>query len=191
LRKLSTLFKTQPTSAQAYKTEKASTATIFSRGKESSSKLLLSLKNLFSRTDKSSAKAAVTQEVPKDIIGPIKSETRILAKPGPDLRSRVRQVYRQLPNQTEATVSKFDSVIHKLFDGVKLSNDELTTLQALAHIKTFVEQNEEMDTSIKDQLLKDVEQLENLAKMIKKKLALGTVCNLRWCTLLRSILIQS
>lgn len=63
--RIPTLFKTQTPSTQAHKPEEASHATIFSRGKGSSSKLFLSLKNLFFRTEKVPASMAIEKAVPQ------------------------------------------------------------------------------------------------------------------------------
>ncbi len=73
MQKIPTSLKTQPTSTQAHKPEKASHGTIFSRGKGSGSKLFLSLKNIFSRTEKSKAIAGVAKAVPQATIEPIKT----------------------------------------------------------------------------------------------------------------------
>jgi hypothetical protein len=73
LNKIPTSVKIQTTSTQAHKREEARDGTIFSRGKGSGSKLFLSLKNLFSRTDKSSASSTVAKAVPQATIEPIKT----------------------------------------------------------------------------------------------------------------------
>lgn len=73
MNKIPTSVKIPTTSTQADKLQKASDGTIFSRGKGSGSKLFLSLKNLFSRTDKSSASSTVAKAVPQATIEPIKT----------------------------------------------------------------------------------------------------------------------
>ena len=165
------------------KTEKARDSAIFSRDKDSGSKLFFSLKNLFYRTEKSSANAAVTTAVPEMKTESIKSDVKKLARPEPDLRSRVRHVYRQLLNQSqslqgqqprrashEVTVSHFDTALHKLFDGKKLFDGESKKLfKELGNIKAFVEQNEEMSESNKRQLLKDLDLLIKMATNDKEK----------------------
>jgi hypothetical protein len=101
-------------------------------------------------------------------------EVEKLGRPELDLRGRVRQVYRQLPNQTEVKVSHFDTAVHKIIDGTKLYGDELTkTLKELGDIKTSVEQNKEMNDANKNQLLKDIDLLINLAANGKEKIGTG------------------
>lgn len=73
MNKIPTSFKTQAASTQAPKPEEASHTTIFSRGKGFGSKLFLSLKNIFSRTDKSSASSAVAKAVPQATVKSIKT----------------------------------------------------------------------------------------------------------------------
>lgn len=161
---------TKTTSTQAHKPEGASHATIFSRGKGSGGKLFLSLKNLFSRTEKSQAKTVVAQAVNVPTTDSIKSEVTKLDRPELDLRGRVRQVFRQLPNQSEVTVSKFDTAVYKLFEGIKLGDGESTkTFKELVDIKTLVEQNEKND-SRKSQLLKDLDLLIKLTTNDKEKI---------------------
>lgn len=69
--RIPTSLKIQTTSTQAHKPEEAGHGTIFARGKGSGSKLFLSLKNLFSRTEKSKASAEVAKAVPQATIKPI------------------------------------------------------------------------------------------------------------------------
>lgn len=172
--KILTSLKKQATSTQAHKLEEASDGTIFSGDKGSGSKLFLLLKNLFTRTDKSSASAAVTKAVPQAATRSINSEVEKLSRPELDLRGRVRQVYRQLPNQTEVKVSHFDTAVHKIIDGTKLYDGELTkTLKELGDIKTSVEQNKEMNDASKNQLLKDIDLLIKLAPNGKEKIGTG------------------
>lgn len=71
--RIPTSLKIQTTSTQAHKPEEAGHGTIFSRGKGSGSKLFLSLKNIFSRTEKSKASATVAQAVPQATIKSIKT----------------------------------------------------------------------------------------------------------------------
>jgi gas vesicle protein len=194
-------LKKQATSTQAQSTENASHGTVLERSKGSGSKLLVALKFFFSRTDKSKANAVVVNAVPQVTIKPIttpptkkvsfapdavtkavpqattssiNSEVEKLGRPEPDLRSRVRQVYRQLPNQTEVKVSHFDTAVHKIIDGAKLYDGELTkTLKELGDIKTSVEQNKEMNDASKNQLLKDIDLLIKLAANGKEKIGTG------------------
>ncbi len=173
MKRIPTSFNTQTRSTQAHKTEEASHATIFSRGKGSGSKLFLSLKNLFSRTDKSQAKTVVAQAFNVATNDSIKSEVTKLRYPEPDLRSRVRQVFRQLPNQSEVTVLSFDTAVYKLFEGIKLGEGESTKMfKELDDIKTLVEQNEKNDLR-KSQLLTDIGLLIKLATNDKEKIGTG------------------
>ena len=73
MNRILTSLKSQTTSTQAQSIEKANHGTLFARGKDSGSKLLLSLKNFFSRTEKSKANAAVAKAVPQATIEPIKT----------------------------------------------------------------------------------------------------------------------
>ncbi len=73
MNKIPTSFKLQLNSTQAQKAEEVSHVTIFSRGIDSGRKLLLSLKNLFSRNKKSTASAEVAKAVPQATIEPIKT----------------------------------------------------------------------------------------------------------------------
>lgn len=179
MKRTSTSLNTQTSSTQAHKPEKASHATIFSRGKGSGSKLFLSLKNLFSRTEKSQAKTVVAQAVKMVMTDSIKSEVTKLDRPELDLRGRVRQVFRDLPKQSEVTkqseviVSHFDTAVYKLLEGQKLGDGESTkTFKELDDIKTFVEQNEKND-SRKSQLLNDLDLLIKLATDDKEKIGTG------------------
>jgi len=71
-------------------------------------------------------------------------------------------------------VSHFDTAVHKIIDGTKLYGDELTkTLKELGDIKTSVEQNKEMNDANKNQLLKDIDLLINLAANGKEKIGTG------------------
>ena len=194
MNRISKLFTTKTTSTQANKPEGASHATIFSRGKGSGGKLFLSLKNLFSRTEKSQAKTVVAQAVNVPTTDSIKSEVTKLDRPELDLRGRVRQIFRDLPKQgevtkpsdvtkqsevtkqskvtkqSEETVSKFDTALFKLLDGIKLGDGESTeTLKELVNIKKYVEQNEKND-SRKSQLLKDLDLFIKLATNDKEKI---------------------
>ena len=173
--KILTAFKSLLSTNQVGQTEKVSHTTIFSRGENSGSKLFLSLKNIFSRTEKSQAKAVVAQAVPEATTGSIKADHKKLDHLEPDPRSRVRQVYRQLlidPSQEsqpgkvshEAIVSRFDTVISKIL-GKKITGDGEVkrTLEELNDLKTFVNQNKKMNDSSKNQLLGDLNSLINMA----------------------------
>ncbi len=203
MNRISKFLTTKSTSTQARKSEEASHATIFSRGKGSGSKSFLSLKNLFSRTEKSQAKTVVAQAVKMVTIESIKSEVTKLDRPELDLRGRVRQVFRDLPKQgevtkpsevtkqsgvtkqsevtkqskvtkqSEETVSKFDTALFKLLDGRKLGDREST--------ETFKElvdiktyvEQNEKNDSRKSQLLKDLDLFINLATNDKEKIGTG------------------
>ena len=130
---------------------------------------------------------AVTKAVPQATTSSINSEVEKLGRPEPDLRSRAQHVYRQLLNQSqsvqghqpgkaslEVTVSHFDTAVHKLFNGTKLGNGESTRmLEELVDIKKFVEQNNEMNASSKNQLLSDLDLLIKMAVNDKEKIGTG------------------
>ena len=166
---------TKTTSTQAHKPEGASHATSFSRGKGSGSKLFLSLKNLFSRTEKSSASAAVTKAVPQTTIDSIKTENKKSDSVKLTPRDRVRMEYRQLLDleaskakgqsggvdaskakgkSYEEKVSIFDSAVAKLQRGDELKDWEEKALdEVLPKLKTAVEKNGKLDESTRKELL--------------------------------------
>jgi hypothetical protein len=178
LNRIPTSFNTQTSSTQAHKPEEASHATIFSRGKGFGSKLFFSLKNLFSRTDKSSASAAVTKAVPQATIDSIKTENKKGDSVELTPRVRVRMEYRQLLDleaskakgqsggvdaskakgkSYEVKVSMFDSAVAKLQRGDELKDwDKKTLDEVLPKLKTAVEENEKLDESMRKKLLSDI-----------------------------------
>jgi hypothetical protein len=76
LQKILTSLRVGPNATQARPTEKSNHTTIFSRGADSGRKLLSSLKNFFSRTNKSPASATVAQAIPKSTTESIKVEKK-------------------------------------------------------------------------------------------------------------------
>ena len=186
MNKIPTSFKTQATSTQAHKTEKASQATIFSRGKSSGSKLFFSLKNLFSRTDKSSASSAVAKVIPQAPIGSIGTKNEKSSSSEFDQRTRLRMAYRNFldPSETglgsrgkeqgyEEKVSIFDSAIVRLKRGDELKDWEEKALdQVLPKLKTAVEENGKLDASMIQQLLSDLSHIRKDLTHLQLKSAL-------------------
>ncbi len=177
MNKILTLLKTQPISTQAQSTEKADHGAIFLRNKDSGNKLFLSLKDLFSRTDKSSASTVVTKAVPHATIGPIKAENKKSVRFEPDQQTRLRMAYRNFldPNGAglgsrgkdqgfEEKVSHFDSAVLKVLSGRELKEgDEKVLDEVLPKLKKATEENGQLNGSTRKKLLSDFSDLANKA----------------------------
>jgi hypothetical protein len=163
LQKILTSLKLKLNPAQARQTEKPDHAIIFSRTEKSESKLFLSLKNFFSRSDKSSASSVVVKAIPQATIDSMKTENKKSDSVKLSSRARVRMEYRQLLDleaskakgkSYEEKVSIFDSAIARLQRGEKIKEWEEKALdEVLPKLKTAVEKNGELDESTRKELL--------------------------------------
>ena len=177
MNKIPTSFKIQTTSTQSHKPEETSHTTIFSRGKNSGSKLFLSLKNIFSRADKSSASAAVTKAVPQATIAPIKTENKKSVRFEPDQQTRLRMAYRNFLDPKgaglgsrgkeqgyEEKVSHFDSAVLKVLNGRELKKEDENVLnEVLPKLKKATEENGQLNGSTREKLLSDFSAIKNKA----------------------------
>jgi hypothetical protein len=175
-------IKTQTTSTEEKSTENASHGTLLERRKGSGSKLLLALKDLFSRTEKSSAKAAVTNAVPQATTESIKTENKKSDSVKSTPRDRVRIAYRQLlfvetskakaqsggvgaseerKLSYEEKVSIFDSGIARLQRGENLKNREEEVLDAVLPQLEKAVQNGSLGESKKQELLSDLSKIKS------------------------------
>jgi hypothetical protein len=175
LQKILTSLKLKLNPTQARQTEKPNHAIIFSRTEKSESKLFLSLKNFFSRSDKSSASSVVVKAIPQATIDSIKTENKKSDSVKLSSRARVRMEYRQLLDleaskakgqsggvdaskakgkSYEEKVSIFDSAIARLQRGEKIKEWEEKALdEVLPKLKTAVEKNGKLDESTRKELL--------------------------------------
>jgi hypothetical protein len=174
LQKILTSLRVGPNATQARPTEKSNYTTIFSRTEKSESKFFLSLKNFFSRADKSSASSAVAKVIPQATTESIKTENTKSVIFEPDQRTRLRMAYRDLlgtgdngvdysgkKRSYEEKVSMFDSAVAKLQRGDELKDwDEKTLDEVLPKLKTAVEENEKLGEAEKKQLLSDVKEIQ-------------------------------
>ena len=186
MHKILTSLSGSPNATQARPTEKSNYTTIFSRTEKSESKFFLSLKNFFSRTDKSAASAAVEKAIPQAPIGSIGTKNEKSSSSEFDQRTRLRMAYRNFldPSATglgprgkeqgyEEKVSIFDSAIVKLKRGDELKDWEEKALdQVLPKLKTAVEENEKLDASMRQKLLVDLSDIRRDLTGLQLKSAL-------------------
>lgn len=186
MHKILTLLTGSPNATQARPTEKSNYTTIFSRTEKSESKFFLSLKNFFSRADKSSASSAVAKVIPQAPIGSIGTKNEKSSSSEFDQRTRLRMAYRNFldPSETglgprgkeqgyEEKVSIFDSAIVRLERGDELKDWEEKALdQVLPKLKTAVQENGKLDASMRQKLLSDLSHIrEDLTELqMKSKL---------------------
>lgn len=160
-------------SFQTNPTQETRSRSVFSRGADSGNNLFSSLKSLFSRTDKSQAKAVVARTVPSAVLEPVKAGTGKRVHFEFDSRTRVRMAYRNFldPSGTgqtpkpkgqgyEEKVSHFDSAMYKVLNGVQLhEGDKKIINQELPHLREFIENNAVISVSEKTTLLKDFSEI--------------------------------
>jgi hypothetical protein len=158
-----------------HETKKENVGTIFSRGVDSTKKLLLSLKSFFLKTQASHASAAVTQAVPQATTQSIKAETKRVRLMPDHPRDRIRMAYRGFldPHNGmkplaktkgpgyERKVSFFDSAVGKILKNEPLKPSDLQVIEEeLPKLKNAVANNTNMSSSLKKQLLLDLENIE-------------------------------
>lgn len=181
MKAIQTLLRGSNSTTSAHKIEETKGQTVFSRRADSSGKLFSSLKNLFSRAEKSQAREVVTQTAPQAALKPVNASCNSHGHVEFDQRTRVRMAYREFLDPSgaglgprgkgqgyEEKVSHFDSTVLKVLNGSELKEaDEKVLDKVFPEFEKAVKENLQLNESKRKQLLSDFSDIKAKAAVLQ------------------------